>query len=37
MAMRRKSFVTYPRSHAAARSRPADGAPTARDVPPRAP
>jgi hypothetical protein len=34
-AMRRKSFVTYPRSHAAARSRPGEGAPTARDVPVR--
>jgi hypothetical protein len=35
--MRRKSFVTYPRSHAAARSKPCDGAPTARDVPVRDP
>ncbi len=36
-AMRRKSFVTYPRSHAAARSRAAEGAPTAREVPLRDP
>ena len=37
IAMRRKSLVTYPRSHAAARSRPCDGAPTAREVPVRDP
>jgi hypothetical protein len=37
MAIRRKSFVTYPRSQAAARSRLADGAPTAREVPLRDP
>jgi hypothetical protein len=33
IAIRRKSFMTYPRSHTAARSRAGDGAPTARDVP----
>src|SRR5439155_3125995 len=37
IAMRRKSLVTYPRSQAAARSRPCDGAPTAREVPVRDP